>query len=1141
MGSFSVSTTSTNDITARIEWSESNVSIANNTSDLNVKLIYRMNASQYATRGSGYFKITVNGVAYEDNKYVTFASGTHEYTVIDHTFTITHDANGAKSVSIVVNNGYVAGTSGLSATSGSGTATLTTIARATVPSAASPCHFGSAITVSMPRASDSFVHQLVISIGQAHIYETAANLGTSFSWTIPASWADVCYNSTSSTLTIGCRTYSGSTQIGGTQVINLDVRVPDSWKPTVSISKTLTNAGDNSAVIVGVTTVKLTASATAPAGTGIASYSWSGAVTGTGASKTHVPSVAGKQTYTVTATDQRGRSNSATVTVDAVVGSSSFTCANSVNFGSALALTISRKKSSFTHSVEFTINSSYTHTLTGQGTSASYTIPTSWAASVPSGSSINMTVKVTTYNGSTSLGSTSKTVVCTVPSSWVPAFNVATAGVSTFNGLYLKGVSKVTVNVTSVSASTGSSIKSYSISGPNLSKSVNSSATSYSATSDILSTVGTNTYTIKVTDNRGRTTTKTTSITLTDYASPTLKLSVRRYTSGGAASDIGDYGRMVATGTYSAVTGNTWTLTLKQKKRSDSSYTTVNTYSNQTGTISKTSDLFSASVDSAYDCQATLTDAVGKSVTITIALSTGKAVMDFFKDKVIGFFSTASETLRTTLGSAKALLYSAAERTYLNGRVFVPKPNSNDGLTDGWMELNQGYIHNLDSNGGTAGFYKICRLTLSGTYLDVPFEIVYGQRVLGLTTSLFIQFAGGNTSDPILKYFGTVGSGSSAYIVKVGTGVWDVYLEKTQSWDVIGIVDFRMPKYASDRCKVVWTNEFVTSLPSGYVTSEDLSDIKNRSTRHFKFSSTTVPEMLETVRYTSGAMGSTYINTDYSYGSHTIPVGWFNFLYIPHGTGGMRRGSWSDNHEYGNLFLYSMYNNSLGAWRVCFRQGSIVGVWDLDRIARYSINSSFISVRSKALVAMTSAPNSRSVASALSVKSPNGAWDICTAAWDNLLHLAYTTDTDYNAGTNTWNCHYTFNPDGRFSGTAANVYGTVAIANGGTGKTTSWEARAALGMNIVQLYSGAFTSGTITLTNGANYQQLIILGDVTSGGSRCSITVPTGMITTGSLPYQIADNSNWFTFGLYKSGSDVKLTFGSRGSTGRILYVGGKQ
>ena len=1037
-GSFSVSTTSTNDVTARIEWSESNVSVANNTSDLNVKLIYRMNASQYATLGSGYFKITVNGTAYEDNKYVQFASGTHEYTVIDHTFTITHDSNGAKSVSIVVNNGYVSGTSGLSATSGSGTATLTTIARATVPSAPSPCYFGSNITISMPRASSSFVHQLVISIGQAHIYETAANLGTSYTFSIPSSWADVCYNSTSSTLTIGCRTYSGSTQVGGTQVINLTIMVPDSWKPTVSVSKSISNGGDSSQVIAKVSTVNLTASGSASAGTGIASYSWSGgAVSGTGASKSHSPSAAGNYTYTVTVTDQRGRTGAATVTASAVSGVSSFSCAGSVNFGSALAVSISRIKSSFTHNVAYTINSSYTSTLTGQGTSASCTIPTSWAASVPAASAINMTVTVTTYNGNTSLGSTSKTVSVVVPSSWVPAFTLSTEAVSAFNSQYLKGVSKVKLTASSVSPSTGSQIASYSFTGNNVSKTVSSTATSYNVTSDLLTVVGTNTYTVKVTDKRGRVTTKTASITVVNYAPPTIKLSVGRYDSGGTADNFGGYGRMVATGSWVAVSGNSWTLTLKQKKKTASSYTTVNTWSSQTASaVSKTSDLFTADVDSAYDCQATITDAVGKSSTVTIALSTGRAIMDWFKDKVVGIFSTASETLRNALGNAATLLYSGAERTYLNGRVFVPKPNSIDGLTDGWRELNRGYIHYASGTDGEAGYVKICRIVITGTYMSSPIEIDYAQRHRPTATTLVIKFQNGNTNDPSIEYFGYDGSDTLAFLSKAETSTWDLYISKSEGWDNISIVGLRMPHNADDLAKITWKNEQVTTLPTGYIAPQNIQDLRHRSLRTYEPAAQTISALLNEVRYSNGAMGSFYLGTAYTYGSHTIPSASYNFLYIPHREGGRRREAYSTNCDYGNLFLYGIASTVPEAFRIRHYQGAVNGVWDLNRVARYSYNSSFISVRSRALVAMTSAPNSSSVASALSVKSPNGAWDICTAAWDNLLHLAYTTDTDYNAGTNTWNREYTFSPDGKFSGTASTALAlsktTFSVTNAST-------------------------------------------------------------------------------------------------------------
>lgn len=1036
-GSFSVSTTSTNDVTARIEWSESNVSVANNTSDLNVKLIYRMNNSYYATFGSGYFKITVNGTAYEDNKYVQFASGTHEYTVIDHTFTITHDSNGAKSVSIVVNNGYVSGTTGLSATSGSGTATLTTIARATVPSASSPCYFGSNITISMPRASSSFVHQLVISIGQAHIYETEANLGTSYTFSIPSSWADVCYSSTSSTLTIGCRTYSGSTQVGGTQVINLTIMVPDSWKPTVSISKSISNGGDNSQVIANVSTVNLTASGSASAGTGIASYSWSGgAVSGTGASKSHSPSATGNYTYTVTATDQRGRTGSATITVSAVSGVSSLSCANSVNFGSALAVTISRIKSSFTHNVAYTINSSYTNTLTGQGTSASYTIPTSWAASVPAASAINMTVTVTTYNGSTNLGSTSKTVSVTVPSSWVPSFTLAAEAVSAFNSQYLKGVSKVKLTASSASPSTGSQITSYSFSGNNISKTASSTATSYNVTSDLLTVAGTNTYTVKVTDKRGRTTTKTINITVVDYSPPTVKLNVGRYTSSGTSDNFGDYGRMSVTGSWSSVSGNSWTLTLKQKKKTASSYTTVNTWSSQTASsVSKTSDLFTADVDSAYDCQATITDAVGKSSTVTIALSTGRAIMDWFKDKVVGIFSTASETLRNALGNAATLLYSGAERTYLNGRVFVPKPNSSDGLTDGWRELNQGYIHVNSGTGGEAGFCKMCRLTITSTYRNSPIVITIQRRGDKTPTDVIVKFTNVNDTDPTIDTFGFVGSCHNVYINKADTSTWDLYVQKAESWDSISVVGLEFPENSSSGIKLQWTTGQISSMSSltgGYQAVENIQHIRNRSLRTYGASATTIPALIEEVRYSNGAMGSVNITTAYSWSNKYIPTGWYNYIYIPHMEGGANWGPYGTNGNYGHLFLHGMISGTDSAFKIRCYNGAVQTVWDLRRLERESDSRSWIGARNSAMVRMTSAPASNSIASALSVKTVNGAWDICsggaTITGQDMLFFVYTKDT---LGTSDYKYFY-LNPNNAY----ANIYVAGADSANALPKTT---------------------------------------------------------------------------------------------------------
>lgn len=877
-GTINLTTTSTNDITARIEWSESNVNIANNTSDVTVNMIVRMNASWYATTGSGYFSVTCDGQSYSNDHWVSFASGTHEYTVLSHTFTVTHSADGSKTASIVCVNCYVAGTTGLSKTTGSGNAVLTTIARASQPTCPSTGTFGSTIKITTNRASSSFTHTLTFAMGSSHS-TSVTGVGADYTWTIPAGWADVIPEGSSVTLTVTCTTYNGSTNIGsktcsstisipsswapsasisisrggtvgdnnvilkglttvtltcsgtattgssissykwsggstatsasitastasvgsttytctvtdrrgktasssytvtvvdpassftcadsvsfgsalavsitrkkstfthtvryrinttyttdqtgkttsdsftvptnwsnaipsststtmavtvytyngstqiGTASKNVTVNIPSSWAPSVSISTSYADMGTNNEIISLVTTATLTASASASTGTSISSYSWSGgAVSGTGATKTHKAGAPGTYTYTVTATDSRGRTGSKSVTITFVDGTSSFTVPSSVNFGSALAVSITRMKSSFTHTVKYQISSDYTKSTTGVGTSDSYTIPNSWAASVPNASSINLTVTVTTYSGSTSLGGSIKRVTVNVPSSWVPTIgSISATPINGFNGLYLKGVSKATIAVSSGAASTGATIVSYKYAGNNISGTNSSTSTSNSKSTDILATIGTNTYTVTITDSRGRTGTKTIDIEVLNYSKPSIRETVGRYTSGGVADNFGDHGRIIIAGSYTNITGNTWTITAKYKKRLYSTYTTVNTWTEQTGAIALNSDLFVADVDSAYDCWVEIVDAVGFRAEAHTTMSTGRAVMDYYKDRVIGVFSTASETLREEMGNPETLFFSNAANNIFNGYSYIPNKLSGDGRENDWFRLN---------------------------------------------------------------------------------------------------------------------------------------------------------------------------------------------------------------------------------------------------------------------------------------------------------------------------------------------------------------------------------------------------------------------------------------------------------------------
>lgn len=876
-GEFNISTTSTNTISGKITWSESNVNVNNNTSDLTVTLMYYKPDGQYVTQGSGYFQITVDGQSYEDNHYTRILQGWT--TALSHTFTITHSADGTKSASIVLNHGYISGTTGLSASSGSGTATLTTIPRASSVSCTNG-NFGGAVTATVTRASSSFTHTLKFSIGSSYS-ETKTGVGTSLSYTVPASWAASIPAGASTTMTVTCTTYNGSTQIGsatsttctisvpsswaasasisaslgGTkgdsnQVLkglttvtltctgtattgssissykwsggstattasitcstaavgsttytctvtdrrgktasksytvtvvdpkstisgattgtfgsnyaltisrinssfthtvvfyinnsytsgnrtgkttsdtytipaswgaaipsatsttvhitcttyngstslgsvskDITVSIPSSWVPTVSITKSYADRGSQNQILAGTTTLTVTASGSASSGATVSSYTWSGGyVSGTGASKTHKPASAGTYTYTVTITDSRNKTASATVTETFQNPSSTFTCANSVNFGAALDVSIARLKASYTHIVRYYISSSYTHDENDGGhASTSYTIPANWAACVPTTSSATMTVTCYTYNGSTQIGSTSKNVTVNVPSSWLPAIgSISATGVSTFNSQYLKGESKTTIAVSSVTASTGANISKYKYAGNNISTSETAStATSNSRTTSLLTSVGTNTYTVTVTDSRGRSASKTVSIEVKDYAKPTVRLTVGRYDDQGNPDNFGEYGKMTLTGSFTNVTGNTWTLVCKQKPKTSGTYVTVNTWSNQNNAVNRGSDLFLADVDKTYDCYAIITDAVGYSAEVVVAMSTGRAIQDIYKDRMVSFFSTANADTLSQFSNTESLFLSNAKKNALNGRTFIPDGMSDDGFTKGWFD-----------------------------------------------------------------------------------------------------------------------------------------------------------------------------------------------------------------------------------------------------------------------------------------------------------------------------------------------------------------------------------------------------------------------------------------------------------------------
>lgn len=319
---------------------------------------------------------------------------------------------------------------------------------------------------------------------------------------------------------------------------------------------------------------------------------------------------------------------------------------SSVNVGGSITANISRASSSFTHSVEFYINSTYYQKYTGVATSKSYTIPTSWYSAMPSSTSCTAYCRITTYSGSTQIGSqVTKSFTVVVPSSVVPTVGTITLDPVDINSqnILVQNKNKITVSVSGCSAGAGSSIKSYTFSGPGISSTT--TATSVTSSSTIPNT-GTLTYTVKVTDNRGRTASNSATITCYAYSGPYFtSFTAYRSNSSGTADNNGTYIKCSYGISYASVNNtNDVTVKILYKKSSATSYSSVSSLTDSTAT-SGSQILSSIALDSTYTVYATITDNYsGSSNSQTITIFGASRILNVLKSGEGIAFGKMAET-----------------------------------------------------------------------------------------------------------------------------------------------------------------------------------------------------------------------------------------------------------------------------------------------------------------------------------------------------------------------------------------------------------------------------------------------------------------------------------------------------------------
>lgn len=131
--------------------------------------------------------------------------------------------------------------------------------------------------------------------------------------------------------------------------------------------------------------------------------------------------------------------------------------------------------------------------------------------------------------------------------------------------------------------------------------------------------------------------------------------------------------------------------------------------------------------------------------------------------------------------------------------------------------------------------------------------------------------------------------------------------------------------------------------------------------------------------------------------------------------------------------------------------------------------------------------------------------------------------------------------------TATKLQTSRTITIGDTGKSfngssnVSWSL-SEMGVTTTKLWSGSLTgTNSITITNGANYNYLMIGGRPGTSSCETWISIPRSLITTAVTYSQITTEEAYIKFGIYVSGSNIVLSraAGSVGSNANITMVYG--
>ncbi len=408
-----------------------------------------------------------------------------------------------------------------------------------------------------------------------------------------------------------------------------------------------------------------------------------------------------------------GTSGTSNLTLTTIPRTSVITVPSTVTVGTAFDITINRASSNFTHKVEFIYNNASTVISSNATTSATHTVPTSFASNLANVSSVNATIKVTTLNGSTTIGSTSTTVAVTIPDSWksdqtltmaitdtgkAPSGTLLSDSTIGITDAIVVGLSVKAVKITA-SAQHSATIKSIKVVNGSQSKSLTASGTvSFSNPSS-------DTFTAELTDSRGYVKTVTKKVSMIQYINPTVDDVTIERTSATASTAVLSAKGKVFNGSVGKIANKgavTWTSSIKDTSGTFGTTLSGNNWNSNNVNVSGTDP------SNSFTFTVTITDSLGGTATRTVSL--GVATPDFFigKGKFIGSWGMLPRRSLTDANLPHPSDISGQRRTitpyFVSNQTTSNKPAGDGYLLNFTWDNNEVYDSQLYlKNGGMTG------------------------------------------------------------------------------------------------------------------------------------------------------------------------------------------------------------------------------------------------------------------------------------------------------------------------------------------------------------------------------------------------------------------------------------------------------